>query len=1329
MILHKPPTSERNYFGPRADRLSIAYAVDGGVGHSDLPNLGLGYPTAVPATGVSLYNGVILNSSSVPIGSTWSSNSDDGPFIYLSSALNHNVRVRLNSTGSTIAFTRGTMMLRFSMASLPGETQTIFNGGGNANASHRIAALCSASNILGVNFSDSNSTSASDHYKMTWADNVVETNKIYTMIITWGEKGLNAWLDGVEGNLTQIPGPILPGEPGFIDARTTGQPITTDYWQVVDGDEIRIGRNSADAYADMNLFAFCLWDVQLDAVEIEELFCDSYLPFRPRAKDYSGSNETEIFRTDVNPIPVRPRLDLTNIEEANKDEITFSVVTDEDLPDGYTVYMRVHYDTDPYMQNPVLSQTSSDDLPDHQFNLILGGLQHASTYYYIAQYSVDNEEWHTFPGGKGKFKTQKRGQYDFNFAFLTDDHICNHAGGGPPLDSGGSYTGYIGYGGDTLRWIVSNFPSSNGSEEGYKCWDAWHAIYDIYCKQDVDFIVIGGDYYYGDNPNIYSPDTSAPQTTPRLAQSWRNWFNLLYKCGVVFYVQGNHENEAGYLQREDEQNNPSYTTQMRTTIVRKKFFPNPTNATYLQGGEYETPHNGEVNWIPDAGNDWIPTINTQSSTEGNNLTPGQRQVTYNQDYRNQYILGIDESEPSASSIDPYAMNRSPLENYFAWTWGDVLFSVIDVYRYTEVGDPKNTGGNHFRYGPTWVLGPTQKAWLRSVLSRSNEESKFIFAHNLLGGEAIAASGVRLSDTIGWYGRASGALINETIGVDGLNAYYDGTQQTESPEEIEIHELMQQYGVTAYVKGHDHKFSHVIKDGIHYITGSTPSAPSIWEGPAMRNSYGYTESQNDQNTQAEALGIQSTTNTRGYCLFSLQNGDWTCINRCTSLSPQAGSTLSAKNYTNVRLGGISEQKCGPGWAGPQYSPNQSNQITLSEIPRDIYCICTVANAQFSGVENESGIWTAGSGVVALANLHTGIGDDWDEFYGNSTITLLSAPGSDVNVMHVPVATYSGQIQNTSDSNILSALTNIRVSDASIISSASTVYKTGTVNAQVINFSGQQTIYKINVDAVINNEQGTNVIEGQNGVVSFQAANFQNSRNSYAFQPVVHWLMDYNWQTSGTSIANTFQTSSYLSDITKSPYLSYTLYFDEEGVYDLWGYGYSSVGLYWSIDDDTSNLREVQLNTAGWPGSPLWTKFGSIYVAGNVVKTFKVYSGSSSFIMLDQWYFTKQSDLEDELHSNTTFETPRALSKCPFNTAIRLRSLLNGDFVPLDETSVGMTSVSAWCNSQNKVSSDRLSYWIANSETDNGVVFTDGVSIEFWQIGGSNKHFAAWKYNIK
>jgi hypothetical protein len=152
----------------------------------------------------------------------------------------------------------------------------------------------------------------------------------------------------------------------------------------------------------------------------------------------------------------------------------------------------------------------------------------------------------------------------------------------------------------------------------------------------------------------------------------------------------------------------------------------------------------------------------------------------------------------------------------------------------------------------------------------------------------------------------------------------------------------------------------------------------------------------------------------------------------------------------------------------------------------------------------------------------------------------------------------------------------------------------------------------------------------------------------------------------------------------------------------------------VDGDTTHLRQLTLgdHSSGWERIPRWTKFGNIYIGAGGLHSFEVYlSDSSNIVILDQWYFTSNLELETQLHAEDYIE-PFELSTAPFMTALRLSDASN--------------TVTAWLSSVNIPSSGKYNYEVRNSENDSGIQFTSPLSIEFWQIGGGKDNFAAWNY---
>lgn len=158
------------------------------------------------------------------------------------------------------------------------------------------------------------------------------------------------------------------------------------------------------------------------------------------------------------------------------------------------------------------------------------------------------------------------------------------------------------------------------------------------------------------------------------------------------------------------------------------------------------------------------------------------------------------------------------ENYYAWTWGDALFVVLDVYRYQNPNSAKPQKWD-------WTIGKTQYDWFRNTLVNSKAKYKFVFAHHTRG-----------------EGRG-GALTAKYYEWGGYEA--DGTTWGFSKNrpgwEKPIHQLMVDNGVNIFFQGHDHLFAKEELDGLVYQEVPMPS-DSTYEIGVLANSDAYVSNQ-------------------------------------------------------------------------------------------------------------------------------------------------------------------------------------------------------------------------------------------------------------------------------------------------------------------------------------------------------------------------------------------------------------------------------------------------------------------------------------------------------
>jgi hypothetical protein len=149
-----------------------------------------------------------------------------------------------------------------------------------------------------------------------------------------------------------------------------------------------------------------------------------------------------------------------------------------------------------------------------------------------------------------------------------------------------------------------------------------------------------------------------------------------------------------------------------------------------------------------------------------------------------------------------------LKDYYAWTWGDALFIVIDPYWHSPSPVDNVFGGGEKRKDLwTVTLGDAQYQWLKQTLEQSRSRNKFVFAHHVLG---TGRGGVELSGLYEWGGR---------------NKKGDWEFDRKRPGwELPIHQLMAKYAVTIFFQGHDHLFARQERDGIIYQTVPEPADP-------------------------------------------------------------------------------------------------------------------------------------------------------------------------------------------------------------------------------------------------------------------------------------------------------------------------------------------------------------------------------------------------------------------------------------------------------------------------------------------------------------------------
>ena len=204
-----------------------------------------------------------------------------------------------------------------------------------------------------------------------------------------------------------------------------------------------------------------------------------------------------------------------------------------------------------------------------------------------------------------------------------------------------------------------------------------------------------------------------------------------------------------------------------------------------------------------------------------------------------------------------------LRDYYAWTWGDALFVVLDPYWHSpgpvdtdaraeapdgggggdavagwgadgRGGRGPGGGGRPGGGGPPagrgagpgerpaadahraggrdgWAatLGEAQYRWLAQTLSGSNARWKFVFAHHVNG---TGRGGAAIADLYEWGG-------HDRNGADTFARHRPGWPEP-------IHALMARTGVTVFFQGHDHLYAREVRDGVIYQSVPNPADPTF-----------------------------------------------------------------------------------------------------------------------------------------------------------------------------------------------------------------------------------------------------------------------------------------------------------------------------------------------------------------------------------------------------------------------------------------------------------------------------------------------------------------------
>jgi phosphodiesterase/alkaline phosphatase D-like protein len=216
--------------------------------------------------------------------------------------------------------------------------------------------------------------------------------------------------------------------------------------------------------------------------------------------------------------------------------------------------------------------------------------------------------------------------------------------------------------------------------------------------EDPDFHIDLGDTFAMDPSPLGTGMTEAEAEAAYYVQ--RPFLGLISDSIPIFLVIGDHENEEGW-NWDDTCTAPDKSLALVGMAARKLYFPNP---------------------VPDG-----------------------------------FYTGNEDDLPAAFAT---ATGSPDHEDYYAWTWGDALFVVLDPYHYsmTWPSEGGNYGGEGQDGEPTtgtrwdWTLGRTQYDWLKQILEDSTAQYKFVFSHHENGGDnPYGRGGIKPANKFEWGG--------------------------------------------------------------------------------------------------------------------------------------------------------------------------------------------------------------------------------------------------------------------------------------------------------------------------------------------------------------------------------------------------------------------------------------------------------------------------------------------------------------------------------------------------------------------------------------------------
>lgn len=274
------------------------------------------------------------------------------------------------------------------------------------------------------------------------------------------------------------------------------------------------------------------------------------------------------------------------------------------------------------------------------------------------------------------------------------------------------------------------------------------------------------------------------------------------------------------------------------------------------------------------------------------------------------------------------------ENYYAWTWGDALFVVLDVYR--DQCDTSDKPG-----GWAWSLGKPQYDWLKKTLEENTSQFKFVFAHHVRG---QGRGGISNANFFEWGGYEQ----------NGVNFNFTSKRPGWAKP---IQQLFKDNKVTIFFQGHDHLFAKEELDGVIYQEVPMPS-DSTYSLGMIANGDAYTSVKQDGSGHIRVVvsptGVK-VDYVRAYLPADTISGlhknaevthSYTVGNFVTGINDLPGNEMSVKIYPNPGRGILHievpdntpqfEIEIGD-ITGRKWIQSRSKLIDVARLPAGIYIV--------------------------------------------------------------------------------------------------------------------------------------------------------------------------------------------------------------------------------------------------------------------------------------------------------------------------------------------------------------------------------------------------------